>query len=344
MQGRDHRLNPILESESFSASSSRPAERNFQPGWWCPGQHAQTIFAYFFRPYQHLPFHRKRLETPDGDFLDLDFLPGDPEKPLVLIVHGLEGSSRASYVQSFLGEVQKAGRPICALNFRGCSGETNRLPSTYHSGKTEDLDLTVNYLHQALGQKKIDIVGFSIGGNLLLKWLGEQKHAARNKIRKALAVSVPYDLVRSVLVMDRGFNRQVYTRKLLQSLKKKTLLKEKKFPHISNFRKAKNAHTFYEFDSLITAPLNGFKDAVDYWTRSSSLYFLKEICVETGLLHAEDDPFYPGHLFPFDEVKHSDYLEPIWTRQGGHLGFMNGPLPWKQDLWLEKTIVDFLCA
>lgn len=343
MQGRDHRLEPITVSASFP-SASRLVERNFQPAWWCPGAHAQTIFAFFFRPFEHLPFHRKRLETPDGDFIDLDFLPGDPEKPLVLVVHGLEGSSRASYVQSFLGEIQKAGRPICAMNFRGCSGETNRLPTTYHSGKTEDLNLVVNYLHQALGQKKMDLIGYSIGGNLLLKWLGEQGHAAKDKIRKALAVSVPYDLLKSVLVMDRGFNRQIYTRKLLRSLKRKVDRKAKLFPHLFNLEKINRTSTFYDFDSLVTAPLNGFKDAVDYWTRSSATYFLKDIAVETGLLHAEDDPFYPGHLFPFDVVKHSDYFEPIWVKQGGHLGFMSGRSLWKQDLWLEKTAVDFLCS
>ncbi|MSR77710.1 MAG: alpha/beta fold hydrolase [Candidatus Omnitrophica bacterium] len=344
MQGRDHRLNPILESESSRKASAKLAERSFQPAWWCSSPHSQTIFAYFFRPFAHLPFHRKRLETLDGDFIDLDFLPGDPEQPLVLVVHGLEGSSRASYIQSFLGELQKTGRPICAMNFRGCSGEMNRLPITYHSGKTEDLDFVVNYLHQALGQKKIDLVGFSIGGNLILKWLGDQGHAARNKIRKSLAVSVPYDLVKSVLVMDRGFNRQVYTRKLLWSLKDKAVIKAKTFPDLFNLKRVMRTKTFYEFDSLITAPLNGFKDAMDYWTRSSCLYSLKDICIETGLLHSEDDPFYPGHLFPFDAVKQSDYLVPLWTRKGGHLGFINGSLPWKQNLWLEKTMVDFLCS
>ncbi len=316
-------------------------ENRFRPAWWCPGEHTQTIFARYFRSVPRLKVSRTRLETPDEDFLDVDLLEGPPEAPLVVILHGLEGSSKAPYVLSFVGEIQKMGWRAAAMNFRGCSGEINRLKQTYHSGKTEDLDFLIHYFHSKQPKRRIYLVGYSIGGNIVLKWLGEQKELAREKIQKAVAISVPYDLVQSAGLMDQGFNREVYTRKLLSTLKRKALLKERNFPGILDRDKIKQCQTFKVFDREVTARLNGFKDEMDYWVHSSSSRYLSGIQVEALLIHAEDDPFFPGKLFPFDEIKQNPNLKVLMTSHGGHVGFVSGSFPWKQNLWLEKTIIGF---
>ena len=316
----------------------------FKPAWWCRGPHAQTIFGGLFRSTSRLKLDRVRLEMPDGDFLDVDFLEGPPangkkDTPLVLILHGLEGSSRASYVQSLLAEARNRGLNAAAMNMRMCSGEPNRLRETYHSGKTEDLNFLVRYL-ESEGHQRIYLVGFSIGGNIVLKWLGEQEARVAGKIQKAAAVSVPYDLAKSVELMDHGFNREVYTRALLASLKAKVLAKEKRFPEAVQHDRLKRCRTFKEFDSLVTAPLNGFKDAMEYWSQASCKNFIPSIRVPTLLIQAEDDPFFPGRLLP-PEIAGSKYLKALTLPRGGHLGFIAGKWPWKQEPWLENTILDF---
>jgi len=317
----------------------------FKPAGWCRGAHAQTVVGALFRPRPRLPLIRKRIDTPDGDFLDLDFLEatsGDArQEPLIVILHGLEGSSKAPYVFSLLGEIKKRGRAACAVNMRMCSGEPNRKLATYHSGKTEDLDSVVRYLKEKENRKRLFLVGFSIGGNIVLKWLGEEGRRACELIEKAVVISVPCDLAKSVELLDRGFNREVYTRRLLASLKAKLALKVRLHPGAIRLDRVKNCRTFRVFDREVTAPLNGFRDEVDYWTKASSRPFLNAIRVPTLVIHAEDDPFFPGRLLPRAEFEKSDYLHPLIVATGGHVGFVAGP-PWKWDLWLEKTTLDFL--
>lgn len=315
--------------------------REFKPAWWCPGAHAQTIVGGLLRPYPRLRLKRKRLETSDGDFLDLDFLEAsNHEAPLVLIVHGLEGSSHSPYVRSLLGVIQKKGWSAAALNMRMCSGEPNRTPTTYHSGKSEDLDFTIRFLKSS-GIQKIYAVGYSLGGNVLLKWLGELGSKARDLVQKTAAVSVPFDLVRTAELMDLGFNREVYTRKLLYGLKRKVAIKKKKFPNIMNYEALKKCKTFRVFDREATARLNGFQDEMDYWTRSSSLFFLKIIQVPTLIVHAEDDPFYGGDCLKNVSIEKSDSIEIRLSPSGGHIGFVTGPWPWRQEPWLENQILEY---
>ncbi len=320
--------------------------RLFKRAWWCRGAHSQTIFGGLFRPIPKLNLTRERLETPDGDFIDVDFLEGPSSNgggaaPLVVILHGLEGSSRAPCVQSLLGEIQHRGWGAAAVNMRMCSGEPNRLKQTYHSGKTEDLDFVIHDLTQRRGHQRLYLVGFSVGGNIVLKWLGEQGARASEKIRKAAAVSVPYDLAKSVELMDRGFNREIYTRALLTSLKRKVFEKAERFPEAVRYDQVKRCRTFQAFDQEVTAPLNGFKDARDYWSKTSCKEVLGAVRVETLLIHAEDDPFFPGRLIPFNEIRNSKSLRTVMVPHGGHLGFVAGRWPWKQELWLEKTVMDF---
>jgi uncharacterized protein len=224
---------------------------------------------------------------------------------------------------------------------RMCSGEVNRRKETYHSGKTEDLDFVIRELVGERPKGMIDLVGFSIGGNIILKWLGEQGREASRMIRQAVAVSVPYDLARSVEKMDQGFNRAVYTRALLNKLKKKLSAKQRMYPHAIRYEEAKRSETFAVFDRMVTAPLNGFCNEHDYWSQSSCKNFLKFISVPTLLIHAEDDPFFPGEFLPLDHIRQSDFLEALVVPYGGHLGFIAGPWPWEPITWLEHRILNF---
>lgn len=339
-----------------------PEASEFSPAWWCPGPHLQTIFARFFRPQpRDLILKRVRIETPDQDFLDLDFLQGSPGAPRVILLHGLEGSSEAPYMRSLLGVFQKEGWHAVAVNFRGCSLEPgvklspfgrdlgrrkiqNLLRQSYHSGKTEDLDFVLEYLRRSDPVPVQYLVGFSIGGNIVLKWLGEKGELARGQIKRAAAVSVPCDLVRSVEKMDRGINREIYTRTLLESIRRKFEEKEKIFPGIADLKKVRACTTFNEFDELVTAPLNGFRDAMHYWTASSSAAFLEHIRVPALIVHAEDDPFFPGEFFPVQKALQNSWLTTCVTKQGGHLGFVSGIFPWKQVLWLENRILSYFKA
>src|SRR3989338_1793073 len=224
---------------------------------------------------------------------------------------------------------------------RMCSGQPNRLKETYHSGKTEDLEQVVENLIKNGKRKKIYLVGYSIGGNILLKWLGERASAIPSEIQRAAAVSVPYDLTASVELMDGGFNRHVYTRTLLASLKSKVRTKEKQFPATVRYDRIKRCTTFREFDREVTAPLNGFLDETDYWVKTSCKNFLKSITIPTLLIHAEDDPFFPGKLLPIDMIHCSKYLQPLVVPHGGHLGFISGRWPWRQEPWLERRVMEF---
>lgn len=328
---------------------TKSADRSFKPAWWCRGAHVQTIAGAFVRIKPPVSLNRERLETPDGDFLDIDYLDGAAEStgrsPLVVILHGLEGSSKSPYVRSLLGGIAKLGWQAAVLNMRMCSGEPNRLLQTYHSGKTEDLEFVLRHLEKTRTYSGLYLTGYSIGGNIVLKWLGEQGGGAAGRVRAAAAVSVPYNLVKSVELMDRGFNREVYTRLLLGSLKVKAFAKRKSFPDAMAYERVKRCRTFRVFDHEVTARLNGFTDETDYWTRSSCCHFLKAIRVKTLLIHAGDDPFFPGRLIPVDEIHGNPALELLMSSGGGHLGFVDGA---SQDgggePWLERTILNFLKA
>lgn len=315
----------------------------FSPSWWCPGPHAQTIAARFLRTSHKFSYQRSRLELPDGDFLDLDFCQTVPGSPLVIILHGLEGSSDAPYVRSLAAKVISEDWNCLAVNFRSCSGEPNRLQQSYHSGQTRDLKFVIE--HVRARYSAIFLAGYSIGGNIILKWLGEEGEAAAEKgVKGAVAVSVPYDLEKAVEVLDRGFNKGVYTANLLWTLKKKSRQKSRSFPEAFRMKEINACRTFRGFDSLVTAPIHGFKDAEDYWRSSSARYFLEKIKVPALLVHAADDPFFPEALLPVEEIRKSPSLKLLLTRRGGHVGFMAGKTPWHQEAWLEDEILAFLAG
>jgi hypothetical protein len=317
----------------------------FRPPWWCRNGHLQTIWGPLLRG-GWLPFRRERLATPDGDFLDLDWLDGDgiaPGAPRLLVLHGLEGSSRSHYVTGLLRTGQAAGWRGVALNFRSCSGELNRQPRFYHSGETGDLAWVVRALVARAPGVPIGAVGVSLGGNVLLKWLGEVGDAAPPEVLGAVGISVPFDLAVCARLLDRGLRRIVYTATFLKTMRSKVVEKARRYPGFVDVAAARRARTFARYDRLVTAPLNGFRDEVDYWTRASSGPYLPRICRPTLLLAAHDDPIVPRRILP-DPGALPPEVRAEFTARGGHAGFLEGPWPWRASSWAERRAVEFLTS
>ncbi len=277
----------------------------------------------------------------DGDFVDLDWLEGQPEAPLVVVLHGLEGSVRSHYVVGLLGEAAARGWRGVVLNFRSCSGELNRLPRFYHSGETSDLDAVIVRLLEREPELRIGIVGVSLGGNVLLKWLGEREQDAPKQVVGAAAISVPFDLGASARALGRGFPRVVYTKQFLRTMKDKVAAKAERFPGFVDVAAARRARTFAEYDRAVTAPLNGFADEVDYWTRASSGPYLARIRRPALLISALDDPLVPAESLP-DPRALPDGVIAEFVDRGGHVGFVEGRWPWRVRSWAERRAMEFL--
>jgi predicted alpha/beta-fold hydrolase len=288
---------------------------------------------------------RERVTTPDGDFLDLDWLaePAATRAPLLLVLHGLEGSGRSHYAAGLLREASLRGWRAAVLNFRSCSGELNRLPRFYHSGETGDLDFVVDRLVRRERDLILYAVGVSLGGNVLLKWLGERGAGAPAALRGAVGISVPFDLAACAAVLDRGFRRRIYTENFLRTLRSKVARKARDHPGFVDVPAALAARTFAEYDAVVTAPLGGFADAADYWARSSSGPWLGHIRRPTLLLNARDDPFVPVHTLP-DPQSLPAHVRAEFTDHGGHAGFIEGRTPWRVTSWAEGRALDFLAG
>jgi predicted alpha/beta-fold hydrolase len=279
--------------------------------------------------------------TDDGDFLDLDWLAGSGRgAPLVLILHGLEGSSRSHYVSGLLRETAALGLRGVVLNFRSCSGELNRSPRFYHSGETSDLDWVVARLLEREPTLRLGLVGVSLGGNVALKWLGECGAEAPQEVAGAVAISTPFDLAACAQVLDRGLARSLYTAEFLRTLRAKVKAKAHLFDGHLDVRAALRARTFAEYDHAVTAPLYGFADERDYWTRSSSGRYLAGIRRPCLLINAVNDPFVPAASLPAEAVARSPWLEAHFPAEGGHAGFLEGPLGRRS--WSERQAVKFL--
>lgn len=313
---------------------------------WLPGGNAQTIFPYFVNLNPEIRYRRERWEMDDGDFVDIDWLEGEPDQPLVILFHGLEGSSQSHYALNIMHFLQMLRWRGAVIHFRGCSGSPNRLPRAYHAGDSQEIDRMLRYMAQQNNSCKEQqaacyVVGISLGGNALLKWLGEQGTQSARLISGAVAVSVPLDLAIAGKVLDSGFNR-VYTRHFLVTLKRKALRKNKQFPGLLNAKAVAACRSLYEFDNLVTAPLHGFRDTNDYWRRSSSKPWLESIRVPTMLINARNDPFLPESVLPrASEV--SSFVSLEFPQQGGHVGFMHGVFPGRLD-WLPRRIVNFFSS
>jgi hypothetical protein len=318
----------------------RVAAEPYRAPWWLPGGNAQTIYAALFARLPRPSVRRERWETPDGDFVDVDRVDGPQEAPLLALFHGLEGGTASHYARAMLAAAHASGWRAALPHFRGCGGELNRLPRAYHSGDSAEIDWMLRRL-AGEGGPPLYAMGVSLGGNALLKWLGERGGAARTVVRAAAAVSAPLDLTAAGDSLGRGFNL-VYTRSFLATLKRKSAAKLARFPGLFDGERVARARTLREFDDVVTAPLHGFRDAADYWARASSKPWLHGIEVPTLVLNAANDPFLPGeHLPRADEVASCVVLECPAT--GGHAGFVSGPFPGGYD-WLPRRVLAFLEA
>ena len=308
----------------------------FEPAWWLTNPHLQTIWPYLFRHTRAPELAHERLELPDGDFVDLCLTP-NTGKPVVAVFHGLEGSIRSPYAAAIMAAVHQRGWRGVFMHFRGCSGTPNRLERAYHSGDTGDIEYLVQTLKQRFPHLPLGIVGYSLGGNALLKYLGTSIDAS---IAAAVAISVPYLLHDSTQQLSRGLS-QYYQRRLVSSLKDKLRRKFTGRNTTLPLDRLDQIQTFYQFDDAITAPLHGFSGADDYYTRSSSRQYLHSIRVPTLLIHAQDDPFMtPASIPDANELPDNVMLEV--STHGGHVGFIGGRYPWKPVYWLEQRIIDSL--
>lgn len=317
---------------------------DFRPTWWLRGGHRQTIWPALFRRVEVPTATRERLELPDGDFVDLDHFGPAIASHHVLVLHGLEGSGESPYIRGLVRTVTARGWAATVFHFRGCSGEPNRLARAYHSGDTDDLAQVVRRSIDRHPDRSITVVGFSLGGNVILKWLGE---SGSRPVDRAVAVSVPFDLERCASHLRRGASR-LYQWNLIRSMRRKALMKIDRIrpalpPHARDLdaRRIASLATFHAFDQAITAPLHGFRNVFDYYARCSSRHFLTGVRVPTLIVHALDDPFVPRDAIPSrDECSASVRLE--LTRGGGHVGFHGSAGDGPNGYWLERRIPAFI--
>jgi len=317
---------------------------DFNAPWWLPSPHGQTIGGRILRRPPAFELKRERWTTPDDDFLDLDFGPRiSSDAPLVLLLHGLEGSAQRGYAINTYRELATRGIASVGLNFRSCSGEPNRAARFYHSGETEDLRFVLQTLRERYRGVAIGAVGFSLGGNALLKYLGEEADAAGQLVKAAVAVSVPYELGTGADHLDQSAMGRFYARVFIKPLVEKMMVKQSVLPSSCDLARARRATSFREFDDAITAPLHGFSGADDYYTRSSSAQFIPAIRVPTLLLHAEDDPFLPIGAFPARQIVGNPVVTASLQKQGGHVGFIYGT-PLTPRFWAEEQVAQYLAS
>lgn len=317
--------------------------RPFRPARWLPGAHLQTVLGKFLRPTPDPGLDRIRVNTPDGDFLDLDLGPDpSPEAPIALILHGLEGSTRRAYVRVAMAELTRRGvRPV-GLNFRSCSGVPNLRPRFYHSGDIEDLSLVLDLLRKRFPDRPLGVLGFSLGGNVLLRYLGLSGAEAADKVRGAAVISVPFDLTEGTHLLERSPMGRIYTYYFLRSLRAKTRAKLDLLAPLVDVERVLAARTLREFDDAATAPLHGFADAWEYYREASSAPLLTRVAVPTLLLHASDDPFLPPSSIPHTAVAANPWLFAGFSDQGGHVGFVEGRSPRTPSFWAEREAARYL--
>lgn len=315
----------------------------YTPPWWACNAHIQTIVPTYLRAPQP-SYVRERWDTPDNDFIDLDWVNHDkiskPNQKLIVLFHGLEGSSKSPYARALMHACAGNGDTGVVVHWRSCSGELNRQPIFYHSGFSQEIDWILRRLAKQYPHTQRFATGVSLGGNALLKWLGEQGHSAHDIVQKAAAVCPPHDLKAGSIALASGFNQRIYMRHFLSTLKIKGLAKAAAYPELGiSVEKIKAAQNFFDVDNLVTAPLHGFKDAEDYWQRSSCKQFLCDIGIPTLVLNALNDPFIPAAcLARSRDVSHHVQLH--YLPQGGHVGFIHGTTYPRLD-WLPQHLLSF---
>jgi len=320
-----------------AASDSLPINSDFQVAWWCRNPHLQTLWPYFMRPRPRPDYRRERLELRDGDFLDLDWHEIQPVGPLTIIMHGLAGCSRSHYVRGLVTELARHGIRSVVMHHRGCSGQLNRLDRSYHAGETGDIATLVKTIKRREPATPLAIVGYSLGGNMLLKWLAGKSEPP---VSAAVAVSVPFLLEPGVARMERGWSR-LYQWRLVGLLRRSTAEKFSGRPGPISRQELKALRTFRSFDDRVTGPLHGFRNAAEYYQRCSSRSFLSRITTPVLILHALDDPMMTAEVVPTaGELSHTIRFE--LSARGGHVGFVSGRWPWRARYWLDRRIRAYL--
>jgi uncharacterized protein len=304
---------------------------------WVGSGHVATIFPNLFRVVRLQKPRKEEISTPDDDFLELDWYDNIPSEKLVILLHGLEGNARRRYIKGMAKYFYERGYHVLAWNYRSCGSRPNRQLRFYHSGDTEDIRTVVNHVLALERHNSISLIGFSMGGNIVLKYLGEEGDTCSPKIKGAATFSVPLDLVGSSKVLSRWWNA-LYLRRFLKSLKKKIEQKAIFYPNHLSLDGFEEIRSFKGFDNAYTAPLHGFKDAMDYWTRSSSLYYLEKIAVPTLIINAQNDSFLSPSCFPYDIAKKHPKVYLETPKGGGHVGFGF----FRSPFWLEKRAYHFL--
>jgi uncharacterized protein len=328
---------------------SRSSEYTYTPAWWVPGAHLQTLWGKLVRRAPEVATRTERWATPDGDELELQRL--DPPHgaaattPRLLMLHGLEGTIHSNYLRGTLAEARLRGWAADVLIFRTCNGEMNRAARLYHSGETTDLDFAVRRLVREHPGQPLVMAGFSLGGNVVLKWLGEQGSDAPRQLRAAAAISVPYDLERGARNIEHGLSH-IYGRHFLKTLRAKARAKLHTHPNLFDPVALERARTLFAFDDAVTAPVHGFQDAHDYYAQSSSLQFLPSIRRPTLLLSAFDDPFLPSEVLDAVSIvaQYNPFLTVEFHHRGGHVGFVSGRNPLRPRYYAESRVLEFLTS
>ena len=319
-----------------------PSPPPFRKAAWAAGPHAQTLMARVLRSPRGPDFERERIETDDGDFLDLDWGPDPgPSAPIVLVLHGLEGSSRRRYVRNVCRALFRHGVRSVAMNFRGCSGEPNRSLRFYHSGETSDPTAVLSLIRGRHPDRRVGAMGFSLGGNVVLKLMGERPDGGTGIVDAAVAMSVPYDLAAGCDLLERTRMGRLYTEYFMRSLRGKVAAKRDRLAEVLDMAAVDGARSIRAFDEHVTAPLNGFAGASAYYEACSSGRFLAEVRTPTLLLHARNDPFLPPEAIPCEVASANPDL--VWSLQegGGHVGFLEGS-PWAPRFWADEASAVFL--
>ncbi|MDR9419262.1 YheT family hydrolase [Gracilimonas sp.] len=300
----------------------------FNPVWWAWNTHVHTIVASQFTPVQKPDCRRVEIPTPDNDFLEVDVCMAEEEKPMVALFHGLEGSTSRHYIANLMSELKEAGFSSAALNFRGCGSKMNRRPRFYHSGETEDYRTFLRWIKQTYPNKKIYAVGYSLGANALVKYLGEE--GSESLVDRAVAVSPPYDLKEGSIRMQQGLNK-IYEIRFLKTLVEKLELKREKYPDMPTFK----GRTIYEFDDQVTAKLHNFEGADDYYHQCSSKHFYGDVETDLLVIHSKEDTLCPIEFAPIEVMKNNPHIRTIFTEEGGHVGFLSSKPGWLYRVMLK---------
>lgn len=315
----------------------------YRPAWWIPGAHVRTLWGKLVRRPPPVPVRTERWPTPDDDFVDLHRLDAHEGAPRLVLLHGLEGTARSHYLRATLAEARRRGWGADVLMFRSCGDEPNRARRFYHSGETSDPAFVLDRISHEHPRSPLFLVGYSLGGNVALKYLGERQGDLPPRLIAAAAVSVPYDLERSARRIGKGFSR-LYEQVFLRTLRRKAFAKLERFPGLFAVERLTTARSLWEFDDIVTAPVHGFSGATDYYSRSSSIGFLSGIRLPALLLSAIDDPFLPPDVLDRVRVIASGNpaLSIEFVARGGHVGFISGRLPWRPFYYAEWRVAEFL--